>query len=206
MASLLAASSRSARSLLMQCARAAHADTKLVTSSALGPGQLLLQSMLVPKSQGVTTLGIPSGKMAVSIPVCLSADVAGYVQPGAKVAVFNTGGTLSPLQSSCTSHQPPARGGVATKVVLPTVEVLSVVAAPAPQTGSTGSAPLAGTAGSASSNVASQGLVLVTVAVDQSEAETLISYASAGELTLALLTPSSQVSVTGTTSSTPGKP
>ena len=180
-----------------------HADTSLVTSSSLGPGQLLLQSSLVPKSQGATTLGIPTGKMAISISVCLAADVAGYVQPGAKVAVFNTGDAQAPLQSSCTSHEAPAKGSVQTSVVLPAVEVLSVVPAPSSPTSSGGSAssnPVSGTAGSASTTVLSQGLVLVTVAVDQSQAETLIKYSNSGELTLALLTPSSQVSVTGSTS------
>jgi pilus assembly protein CpaB len=175
-----------------------NSDTKLVTSGAIGTGQLLLQSMLVPKSEGATTLGIPTGKMAVSIQVCLSADVAGYVQPGAKVAIFNTIGKKAPLQYSCTSHEPPA-GGVDTTLELPNVQVLSVQPAPSQTGGSTSSTPL-GTAGVASTSVQSQGLVLVTLAVDQSEATKLINFGNSGELSLALLTPSSIVS-TATTSS-----
>ena len=180
-----------------------YANSKLVTGSPLAPGELLVQSMLVAKSQGATPLAIPAGKEAISIAVCLAGDVAGYVQPGAKVAIYNSGGSQAPLQYSCASHQPPSKGGVVTQVVLSNVEVLSVIPNPTPSqtSSSTSSAPVSGTAGSASTSVISQGLVLVTVVVAVSEAPKLISASTSGELTLALLTPTTQVSVTGSTSS-----
>ncbi len=67
---------------------------------------------------------------------------------------------------------------------------------------------MSGTAGAAATSVVSQGLVLVTFAVDQSEAAKLINVNNSGEPTLALLTPSTQVTTTGTTtySQSPGKP
>jgi pilus assembly protein CpaB len=180
-----------------------HADSKLVTSAPMGQGQLLLQSMLVAKSQGAVPLAIPAGKEAVSVAVCLAGDVAGYVQPGAKVAIYDTGGKEAPLQYSCTSHEPPSKGGVRTSLVLPNVEVLSVIANPtSSQLGSSNSTPISGSSGVASTNAQAQGLVLVTLVLDSTQAPTLISAANSGELTLALLTPTTQVGVTGT-STTP---
>ena len=182
---------------------ASHGDSSMVTSSPLGPGELLVQSMLVSKSQGSTPLAITPGKMAISVQVCLSADVAGYVQPGSDVAIYDTGGSVpsSPLQYSCTSHQPPSKGHVVTNVVLPSVTVLSVIPNPTPSgTGSTGSTPLSGTAGSASTSVTSQGLVVVTLLVAVNDAKNLINASNSGALTLALLTPSTNVNTTGSTS------
>jgi pilus assembly protein CpaB len=180
-----------------------HADSKLVTSAPIGQGQLLLQSMLVQKSQGAVPLAIPAGKEAVSVAVCLAGDVAGYVQPGAKVAIYNTGGIKAPLQFSCTSHEPPSKGGVATTVVLPNVEVLSVIANPtSSQLSSSNSSPI-GTSGVASTSTSAQGLVLVTLVVSSTQAPTLISASNSGELTLALLTPTTTVGVTNTSTSSP---
>jgi pilus assembly protein CpaB len=184
--------------------RIGHADSKLVTSGPIGTGQLLLQSMLVAKSQGAVPLSIPPGKEAVSVAVCLAGDVAGYVQPGAKVAIYNTGGTKAPLQYSCTSHEPPSKGGVATSVVLPNVEVLSVIANPtASQLSSSSSTPVSGASGISTTNTAAQGLVLVTLVVSSTQAPTLISASNSGELTLALLTPTTTVGVTNTSTSSP---
>jgi pilus assembly protein CpaB len=179
-----------------------HADSNKVTSSPMNPGQLLVQSMLVAKSQGAVPLAIPPGREAVSVAVCLAGDVAGYVQPGAKVAIYNTGGKDAPLQFSCTSHEPPSKGGVTTSVVLPNVEVLSVIANPTEsQLSSSNSTPVSGTSGVSSTSAAAQGLVLVTLVVSATQAPTLISASNSGELTLALLTPTTNVGVTGTTTS-----
>jgi pilus assembly protein CpaB len=166
----------------------------LVINSALQPGNILLRSNLVSSAQytgsSISGLAIPSGQMAVTIQVCLSADVAGYVQPGAWVAVFNTAGRDAPLEFTCSSHQPPSKGPTITQLVLTNVKVLAVSAAPA-SAGGTGTGASAGLAAadpvSAASSVTNQGQVLVTIAVTKAEAERLILVGDAGEPTFGLL-------------------
>src|SRR6266567_3298403 len=72
--------------------------TALVLSAALQPGQLLLRTMLVPAAQTTNGMAIPDGMVAVTIPLCVPEDVAGNVQAGSQVAVFDTlavGGSAS---------------------------------------------------------------------------------------------------------------
>ena len=74
--------------------------------------------------------------MAVSVEVCLEAAIAGYIQPGARVALFDTYATSGSIQSSCDSaHQGQPIKAVSTRLVLKSVEVLSVSAAPPPSSG-----------------------------------------------------------------------
>ncbi len=161
----------------------------LVTSSALQPGQILLRLMLVRAGQ-VTGAGIaiPPGMTAVSVELCLEADVAGFVRPGSSVAVFDTylRGNGS-LQEACNPTRQ-VQGGttVITRVVLPKAEVLSLAAGPA--------SSLATAAGSGTvqvslsgSSAASQGAVFVTLAVTPDQAQRLIRVSLGGLPYLALL-------------------
>ncbi len=162
---------------------------KLVTSYAVQPGQLLLHSMLVPAAQVTGAIAIPQGKLAVTVQVCLAADVAGYVQPGSNIAVFDTYGGGQGLQQSCdVAHQAQSISTVYTRMLLPKVEVLSVSAAPASQSTTSSSGTVLAGNGSSS---ASQGTVMVTLAASQADAERLVLAAQAGLLYFALLTPSS---------------
>lgn len=161
----------------------------LVTSAAVQSGQLLLRPMLVAASQVTGGVAIPKGMVAVTVQLCLSEAVAGYVTAGSQVAVFDTygGGRTQGVQRSCNAaHQVMAVGSIHTAVVVPRAEVLSVGQAPASSQGSTGVLS-GGSAGSA----ASQGAELVTLAVQQSDAERLIQIGEAGLPYLALLTPAS---------------
>jgi pilus assembly protein CpaB len=161
----------------------------LVTSYAVQPGQLLLHSMLVPAAQVTGAIAIPQGKMAVTVQVCLQADVAGYVQPGSYIAVFDTYGGGQSLQQTCdVGHQVQPISTTYTRMLLPKVEVLSVAAAPASQSTTTGSGTVLACNGSSS---ASQGTVLVTLAASQADAERLVLADQAGLLYFGLLTPSS---------------
>jgi pilus assembly protein CpaB len=165
----------------------------LVVSAPVQSGQLLLRPMLVTSAQvtGAGVLAIPSGMVAVTIPLCLPAAVAGYVQPGAKVAVFDTY-SLRNLQvsQSCTgssqTQSAQGNGGVRTRMVLPRVLVLSVSSAPAKSAASTTAL------GSSSATSTSSGPVLVTMAVSQPDAERLILLTETGLPYLALLNASSQ--------------
>jgi pilus assembly protein CpaB len=165
----------------------------LVMSAQVPPGQLLLRPMLVTSAQvtGAGVLAIPSGMVAVTVPLCLPAAVAGYVQPGSKVAVFDTYSlrNLQVSQSCSGSSQTQSAqgsGGIRTRMVLPRVLVLSVSSAPAKSAASTTAL------GSSSAASSTSGPVLVTMAVSQPDAERLILLTETGLPYLALLTPSSQ--------------
>jgi pilus assembly protein CpaB len=160
----------------------------LVMSSDVMPGQVLLRSMLVPAAQVSGGLAIPGGMVAVTIPLCLPQAVAGYVHAGSQIAIFDTVSSQSmSAQGSCSqsggSHGAQVSGNVQTHVVLPRVEVLSV---------GTGGSGQGGSSSGSGAGSQSQGGVLVTLAVDQADAERVIQLTETGLPYLALLTPSSQ--------------
>jgi pilus assembly protein CpaB len=180
----------------------------LVMSGQVPSGQVLLRPMLVTAAQATATgaLAIPAGMVAVTIPLCLPEAVAGYVQPGSQVAVFDTYPTTkASLQESCDqsgqSHQAQGPGAVITRIVLPRVLVLATGQAAASGTTSTTTTT---TTTAASGGVFSRGsqtdpgasaptgAVMVTLAVSQANAERLILVTRAGLPYLALLTSSSQ--------------
>jgi pilus assembly protein CpaB len=161
----------------------------LVMSSVVMPGQVLLRQMLVPAAQVSGGLAIPGSMVAVTIPLCLPEAVAGYVHAGSQVAIFDTFSSQSLSSSeSCSqsgvSRQGQASGTVETRVVLPRVLVLAVGGPSSSGQGGSGSGLGAGSQ--------SQGGVLVTLAVDQADAERVIELTETGLPYLALLTPASQ--------------
>src|SRR5207244_390721 len=107
------------------------------------------------------------------------ADVAGYVQPGSQIVVFDTIKLLGPHKESGENSQGGATDNWFTKVLLPRVEVLAVSAAAPARTN-------VGTDGG--------GQLLVTVAADQLEAQRLIHENTHGNLYLGLLSESSKTS------------
>jgi pilus assembly protein CpaB len=183
--------------------------SSLVMSANVQAGQLLLRPMLVTAAQatGAGTLAIPKGMVAVTIPLCLPEAVAGYVQPGSEVAVFDTYSTTKlNVQENCSgtsqSHQATAQGPVLTRVVLPRVLVLSVGSAPASGTnsGTSGNSGSSNSAEANSTTAGTSGPVLVTMAVNQANAERLILLTETGVSYLALLTPSSHTAFDAATS------
>jgi pilus assembly protein CpaB len=166
----------------------------LVVDADVPAGQLLLRPMLVTSAQATAGIAIPPGLIAVTLELCMPEAVAGYVRPGSQVAVFDTyapkagAGTLT-AQPNCTGpHQQQEFGSAHTRVVLPKVLVISVGSATSPVAGN----PLtASTAFTQSTTGATQNTVLVTMAVDQSDAERLINLTETGLPYLALLTTSS---------------
>jgi pilus assembly protein CpaB len=167
------------------------ADENEVVTGNVAKGQVLLQNMLGSASSVTPSGGfvLPANDIAVSVPLCEPEDVADYVTPGSYVAVFETlinVSSLSGLTPSCSSGHPALPGSilkssseVSTEVVLGRVEVLAVGQNPGPQSTSGSSS---GTATSSSS-----GDVLVTFAVNQTQAEQLIDMQEVGIPYLALL-------------------
>jgi len=163
--------------------------SSLVLSADVQPGQLLLRPMLVTAAQTTSGLAIPPGMVALTLAFCLSEDVAGAVQAGSQVAVFDTVGlnTGSPITGApgCAGAHTQVGGTIKTRVVLRRVPVLSV--GPAGPGGTSGTSTTSTLSGS-SSSPASQGGTLVTLAVTQAEAEQLIQMTETGLPYLALLT------------------
>jgi len=164
----------------------------LVFGADLQPGQLLLRPMLVTEAHTTSGLAIPAGMMAVTVNFCLPEVVAGAVQPGSLVAVFDTISSSGGLTATagCAGQHAQASGLVRTRLVLNRVLVLSVGAAAGGQAGSTSTTTLGG--GSSSSG---QGGTMVTLAVTQAGAERLIQLTERGLPYLALLTPTSRTTV-----------
>jgi len=180
-----------ARSVSLDAIGSITADLgSLVMSSDVMPGQVLLRQMLVPAALVSGGLAIPGSMVAVTIPLCISQAVAGFVHAGSQVAIFDTFSSQSLSSSeSCSqsgeSHQGQASGTVETRVVLPRVLVLAVGSPGSSQGGS-------GSGGGLNAGGQSQGGVLVTLAVDQADAERVIELTETGLPYLALLTPASQ--------------
>jgi pilus assembly protein CpaB len=177
------------------------ANGHLVLSGAVAKGQVLLQNMLtsatgVPASSSFV---MPSGMMAVTVDMCVAEAVADYVTPGAYVAVFDTlAGKGSTVQRSCEpqheildSNLITDPAAATTLLVLRKAEVLAVGQNPgtSPPGGSNVAAATDPSSSSSASSI--EGAELVTLAVDQADAERLILIDEVGLPYLALLGPDS---------------
>lgn len=165
----------------------------LVASGDIQPGQLLLRPMFVAEQARAGGLALPDGTIAVSVAVTGAQRVAGYVRPGSKVAVFDT---FNVLEGSA-GHTPAGDGlqkqhqfDQATRLLLASVEVVAI----GQQTAATGdgSAKSSGALAADNATGVTGDTVLVTVAVDQGQAEKLIHAAQTGAIYLALVTDSSK--------------
>jgi pilus assembly protein CpaB len=170
-----------------------------VVIGTVAKGQVLLQNMLARAGTATASSGsgfvIPQGDIAVAVDMCVPEDVANYVTPDSYVAVFDTllvvSGSQQPTPSCSSEH--PALGNAAiqnttlasTVLVLAKVQVLAVGPNPGSQSTS-GSSNVAAATDPASSS-SSSGDVLVTFAVDQTDAQKLILLQEVGIPYLALL-------------------
>jgi pilus assembly protein CpaB len=193
---MLARQTLPASSVPADAVRSLTADLKsLVASANIAPGELLLRPMLVTAVASTSGVAIPSGMMAVTIALCVPEAVARYVYPGSEVALFDTyitGGTTS-AQWTCGSKsiQASPKTKVVTRIVLTRVKVLSVAEAAPTQSASQVTSTAFGQNTSSSQDQATQNQVLVTLAVDQTDAERVINIAESGLPYLSLLTKSS---------------
>ncbi len=119
-------------------------------------------------------LTIPTGQMAISINLDDPARVAGFVNPGAEVAIFSSsdGGSMG-------------GAGTQTRLLLPRVKVIGV--------GDTTVVSTTHTDTSGEQTTEQLPRTLLTLAVDQSEAEKVIYASKNSTVSFALLTPKSNV-------------
>jgi pilus assembly protein CpaB len=175
-----------------------------VVSSTVVKGQVMLQNMVAASAASPTASNfvIPSGMVAVSVDMCVSEAVADYIAPGSYVAVFDTvvaasaAGTTPPQRSCDTGHEALSsvtnNNAANTQLVLPKAEVLAVGQNPGTASAS-GSTSVTATDPAASSAASASGELLVTLAVNQADAERLILIDEVGLPYMALLGSSSSV-------------
>ncbi|GGK39083.1 hypothetical protein GCM10010124_34850 [Pilimelia terevasa] len=159
----------------------------LVLTADLQPRQLVLRGAFGESTKSTGGLPLPAGKLAVSVELSAAERVAGFVRPGASIAVFSTFTTRAGrgrVPSGETSVVSGAANVHATRVLLPRVEVLAVGGQGAP--GAVAGANPAPTPGGKADKGADTPL-LVTVGVTQPEAERLIHATVTSTLYLALL-------------------
>jgi pilus assembly protein CpaB len=155
----------------------------LVAEADIPAGQVVLRQMFSARRVATGGLAIPAGRVAVSVSLKTSEDVAGYVQAGCQIAVFDTFVLLDGTGAVSGSQQSSDKSdNWATKLLLPRVDVLAV-SQPAP--GATGKSAAGGSGGS-------DATLLVTVAVNQADAERLVHVMQTGNPYLALLSDTSQ--------------
>lgn len=147
-----------------------QADTSALTGEvaqvSIYPGEQIIASKWGKTTAPVTALQIPSGKMAISVNLTDPARVAGFVQPGSNVSIFMQGSD-------------PKKGQPFSQLLLPDVTVIGV--------GST--TPVATTTTQPSGAQTTEQLprTLLTLAVDQSEAQKVLFASTNGALAFALL-------------------
>ncbi len=141
-----------------------------VATTALYPGEQVISSKF--GATGTTNgLTVPKGKIAISVNLTDPARVAGFVNPGDKVAIFMTGAGG-------------AEGGAFSRLLLANVQVIG-----------------AGTTTMVATTTTEAGVettdqlpkTLLTVAVTQAEAERVLYAAGNGELSFGLLNNDSKV-------------
>jgi len=164
-------------------------DTGLVFANDVTAGEIVLRSRLVPAAAIVPDgLQIPAGKLAVTVQLEDPARVASFVNVGSDIAVFDSydvfedtpGTSWTPSGDHVTDG--PKRDK-ATRVLLPRARVLAIGTSFKPAVPSKSSSA----ASSQASTTTDKSLTLVTVAVDQTEAEKLIHGTQTGTLYLGLL-------------------
>lgn len=144
----------------------------LVAISTIFEGQVLLQPMFGTQQQASGGLTLPEGTMAVSVSLGDPQRVAGFVRPGSDVAVFLTVAGAEGEEEDQTA------------VLLERVPVVAV----GPSTVSTST-----TTEGQTSNTEEIPTAILTLALDQEQAQKVVQADSAGTMYLALLNDESAV-------------
>jgi len=147
-----------------------------VALTTIYPGEQIISDKFGGQAEASSPLQIPKGQLAVSVNLTDPARVAGFVNPGSQVAIFLNG-------SDDVDGKP------FTRLLLDRVSVLGV--------GST--TPVSTTTTDPAGQQTTEQLprTLLTLAVDQKDAEKVMFAATHGELTFAYLNDESKVRPSG---------
>jgi pilus assembly protein CpaB len=137
-----------------------------VATANIYPGEQLLSSKFGATSATNNGLAIPKGKIAISISLSDPSRVAGFVNPGDKVAIFLTNGNY-------------------TRLLLPSIQVIGA--------GTTTVTTTTTTDPNGAQATEQLPKTLLTLAVSQPEAEKVLFAGGTGELAFGLLNVDSQV-------------
>ena len=149
------------------------ANETQVALEDLPAGRMVMTADFGTAVPQLAAVSVPDGMLAVTVQFEDPAKVGSFLRPGTHVAVFDTYTLPNSGTASGTSPAMTAEPVRATRALLPDVEVLAV-----------GDIPESGEQGAAADAWAAP---LVTVSVDQGQAEQLIHAARTGQLYLALL-------------------
>lgn len=143
-----------------------------VALAPIYPGEQIISAKFGATAAAQSSLQIPEAKLAVSVNLTDPARVAGFVNPGSEVSIFLTG-------------TDPANGQQFTRLLMDRVTILGV--------GST--TPVSTTTTDEAGQQTTEQLprTLLTLALDQKQAEKILYAATIGELAFALLTEKSTV-------------
>lgn len=165
-------------------------DEALVFASDVTPGEIIQRARLVAEAAPPDKLMIPPGKLAVTVQLADPARVSSFVTVGSDIAVFDSFNVVE--GNDGTSRTPSGdrlsekfEHNKATRLLLPRVKVLAVGRSFVEEVPKTNEEQADG--GVAAAPVEDATLTLVTVAVDQREAEKLIHGTQTGTLYLGLL-------------------
>jgi pilus assembly protein CpaB len=141
--------------------------------SQVSPGQILLATNFAAELPDVTPVSVPDGLMAIAINLGDVQRVGNFLRPGAEVVIFNSytsggGGGDGGAEA--------AAGELTTRVLVDRALILGV--------GETASAATTNPDGTTTAPVASS---LITLGVDQAEAEKIILASQTGSLYFGLL-------------------
>lgn len=150
----------------------------MVALTTVYPGEQIITAKFgSPGDQDVLT--IPDGQMAISVNLTDPARVAGFVTPGAEVAIFVS---AQPQETAGESAKPLP---TFTRLLLPRVQVIGV--------GTTTVVPTTTTDQTGAQTTEQLPRTLLTLAVEQRDAEKIIFAARNGEVAFGLLTEKSAV-------------
>jgi len=158
------------------------------------PGEMLLRPKFVAEGS-VGTLPIPGDRMAISVQLNDPQRVAGFVQPGSEVAIFDTydvenGNVTATVTSSRSVNVSGSKVDKATRLLLARVTVVAVGPTSLRKSSSDKND------GKAVVDDKPVTTAVLTVAVTAHEAEKLVHAAQTGQVYFALLGPHSKTSPT----------
>lgn len=169
----------------------------LVAKGPLYPGEQVLLAKFGQQADN-SSLPVPDGKVAVSVQLSDPARVAGFVAPGSKVAVYVTvtvkdiksgAATLPPVKIGDSTITPQIDGKTKdidfTGVLLPEADVVAV--------GQTTVVPVKRTDESGNEQTEQIPKTILTLALDQDQAQKLVYASQKGELYFALVTGKTKV-------------
>lgn len=157
--------------LLLGAQTSADGLAGLVALTRIYPGEQVIADKFGGAAEAASSLQIPKGKLAISVNLTDPARVAGFVNPGSEIAVFVNGVR--------------ADGQPFTRMLLNRVSVLGV--------GSTTLVSTTTTDDTGQQTTEQLPRTLLTIAVDQADAQRVLFASSTGEVAFALLTDTSKV-------------